>query len=370
MSRNNLHIISLCIGLIVCGLFVNRFTKNNINFENFAMGRNTTSYFPVKEGIPIHFDRLSIELNNYLKNDRNLNKPTILILGNSQTHGINQMGENDINYPEILYDSLKMNVFAFSIPNANIQEMYLAHEYLREYLDIKMLILPAFFDDMREDGIREIFFEEVISQNFQIDGEAIINRKINEEIEKFVDLNVVDSTKLKRISLQERSENVLNEFMDGKSVAWKNRDKLRGTVFTKLYVTRNSLLGINAQSKRRMIPARYSNNLLALKQLVQKAEKENVKTLVYIPPIRNDVEIPYSIDEYLKFKNEINTFIEPLENVKFKNFEEIVPGEFWGLKNGSNLSGKKELDFMHFTGEGHRILANKLINEIHQLDDL
>ena len=74
-------------------------------------------------------------------------------------------------------------------------------------------------------------------------------------------------------------------------------------------------------------------------------------------------------DEYNVFKEDVEQIVQNHSNARFKNFESIVPGKYWGLKNGSNLSGKKELDFMHFTVDGHQLLANKLINEIRNLND-
>ena len=47
-------------------------------------------------------------------------------------------------------------------------------------------------------------------------------------------------------------------------------------------------------------------------------------------------------------------------NGNFKNFETIVPPNFWGDKQSTNLSKKTEIDFMHFRFEGHKILSDSL----------
>ena len=49
---------------------------------------------------------------------------------------------------------------------------------------------------------------------------------------------------------------------------------------------------------------------------------------------------------------------------KFFNFEEVVPNKDWGLKQSTQFSSSLEKDYMHFTEEGHIILANKLAESI------
>ena len=51
-----------------------------------------------------------------------------------------------------------------------------------------------------------------------------------------------------------------------------------------------------------MIKGTYIKNLKAYEDILNLAQKNKVKVLVYIPPLRNDVKIPYDISEYSKFK--------------------------------------------------------------------
>ena len=44
----------------------------------------------------------------------------------------------------------------------------------------------------------------------------------------------------------------------------------------------------------------------------------------------------------------------------FFNLEQIIPNKDWGLKSTTFRADLEELDYMHFTGEGHNKLANKL----------
>ena len=52
----------------------------------------------------------------------------------------------------------------------------------------------------------------------------------------------------------------------------------------------------------------------------------------------------------------------------FYNFESIVNDDLWGVKKNTSLRGnEKEIDFMHFTFLGHKIVFNKLSNVIDKL---
>jgi hypothetical protein len=150
-------------------------------------------------------------------------------------------------------------------------------------------------------------------------------------------------------------------------VSWRNRPNLRGQFFINLYLLRNTIFGINAQTERPIIPQRYEENLLALAEILNKAEEDGIEVLLYIPPIRNDVKIPYNLENYESFKAEVESMTKEYDNVFFKNFEGIVPGPLWGTKEATSFLAKEELDFMHFQFEGHRILFDSLSNALKSL---
>lgn len=91
----------------------------------------------------------------------------LLILGNSQTHSINQLKSDDVNFVELIAKRIDKNqdVLCASFPNANLQELLLAYQYLKTKVPIKQLIVPVFMDDFREDGVR-CFFSELVSNRF------------------------------------------------------------------------------------------------------------------------------------------------------------------------------------------------------------
>ncbi len=108
-----------------------------------------------------------------------------------------------------------------------------------------------------------------------------------------------------------------------------------------------------------MIPARMKKNYAALEQLLTFARTKKIKVLLYVPPIRSDVLIPYDEAEYKHFK----VYVEEMAKqygALFANLEQIVPGNYWGAKNATTLGGKVEIDYMHFQYPGHQLLADSL----------
>ena len=91
-----------------------------------------------------------------------------------------------------------------------------------------------------------------------------------------------------------------------------------------------------------MIKGHYIKNQKAYEDILNLAIKNKIKVLVYIPPLRNDVKIPYNIDEYLILKLETKNIADKYY-VNFVSLEKIIPSKLWGFKGSTNLK-KQELD--------------------------
>jgi hypothetical protein len=113
-----------------------------------------------------------------------------------------------------------------------------------------------------------------------------------------------------------------------------------------------------------MMPGRYIMNMDALKATVKSANEQGIKVILYIVPLRNDVKVPYDLEQYGKFKSEIKLISQGFK-ARFVNFENLVHDKLWGTKNTTTLGGDgQELDFMHFQGGGHKLLADALFEEL------
>jgi hypothetical protein len=234
--------------------------------------------------------------------------------------------------------------------------------YVLGKLPVDTLILPVVFDDMRETGIRFTLNEALRDDESKATlSQTEIGKRIL-RIHSDHDSAGNDFSALKD-TLQDRSERFLNNTLKEFWSVWSKRESLRGELIVSLYLFRNWTLGINPSSTRKMIPGRYATNLDAFKATLELSAAREINTLVYIVPVRNDVNIPYSVAEYENFKKQIASICAEF-NVSFINLEDLVPPDFWGTKDATNISGGQEVDFMHFQAFGHELLSNRLYEEL------
>ena len=369
MHQGYRHIVLLSpfiLGICFAFLFLKILSPDNkIDFEDAAtFGAGTTNYWATNDGFKIHCaDSRDVEecLDGILARH---STRSVLWLGNSQLHSVNGLRRGETTATPILFKGLQLqglDLVTFSQPNANLQEHYLLFEYLSSRLPLQYLILPMVFDDTREDGLRKEVSNFLSDKNTK---NALSKTSIGQKI--------LDSNKPKSSdgnddmagitnTLQVVAEDKLNSVLRIHSQLWAERSEMRGQIFTGLYVLRNSIFRINPSSKRKMIRGRYLDNMNAFEAILASASERGISVLVYIAPLRSDVESPYVDSEYNFFKKDV----ERLSNIygaKFSNLENLVPPELWGSKEGTSLGNRLEIDFMHFQGGGHRYLAQKILN--------
>jgi hypothetical protein len=260
-------------------------------------------------------------------------KKKILWIGNSQLYSVNQGTSYSKIAPYLVSEyfyNKQIGVIAFVAPNISFQEYSQVINYLLSNIGLDYIILPLVFDDTRENSIR------------------------NNLTDKKEDLS------LKKISLQEISEQKITNFLD-KNINWTQiRYQSQGYIYEVLYRFRNHLFNINPTTVRKSIKSIYEKNIKSLNETLKKVKDNKIESILYVAPIRNDVKIPYDLQEYSKFKNKMEILAKDF-SFSFYNLENIVPENFWGTKTGTKLGIVDEIDFMHFKNEGHSILANEMI---------
>lgn len=281
---------------------------------------------------------------------------TLLILGNSQLGAINQMKDGDISYAGIVANNLNAYGYATRsiwMPNASLLEFEMLYQAISACgSEPDFLALPVFLDDTRETSVREDI--KTISSRLCANAGEGVN-----ELSFPSDTSTKHSTKSLSIVLSKK-------IIDNTPVL-STLSSLKSKFRLQLYFLRNTIFGITASSKRKMIPSGYKLNISKLQRIINRRHLSDAKTLVYVPPLLYSLTqpsmIPYIKDEYNSFKMELSSKCKE-SNCYFLNLEGLIPDNEWGTKQSTNLGNEKEeLDFMHFNGLGHKRLAKRLILE-------
>ena len=367
----------LLLGFIIAFSWLNYQygTKVTTNFADFALGYETQVYQPQLDGQSLHAINEFSQFNAVVKGwESRGKKRAVLWLGNSQLHAINQLKNGAKNSVEFLHNSLQpkdLDVIGFSLPNASLQEHYVMYEYAVDKMPVDYLILPIFFDDLREDDIRAQLFDVAVSESCKANvRESSVGDKAQKVFTEANTGSVTSATQnndyaaLKETT-QDRVERGINNWLSAKSIIWEQRADARSGVLTKLFILRNTVFGIKPTSKRKMIKARYDANLRAFDDLIKAARKRNTKVIIYVPPIRHDVEVPYDVAEYNNFKETLSKLSQE-KGAYFVNLDDLVPPQYWGTKDSTTFGGATEIDFMHFQATGHKLLADALLEFVQQ----
>lgn len=373
------NIFSIVI-IIIISIFLFNFLGNSVqgddsNAQEFALGLDNTAYFPTDNNLRFHcsdFEYFSIKncINDF--QEHSAGTTGILYSGNSQLHGINQpeLGLNSTS--KILYESFKENyadkrLITLSIPNMNIQEQLVLNIYAGTKIPLTHLLISASFDNTRETSIRESIqpalqdSEVIFILNKMAFGKKIVKTYGEKD-------NAGNDLSVEQDNLQQRVEKYLDLKLADFWPAWDMRTRLRFRSIVETYQLRNRILGITPNSIRKKIPARYEDNLAALVDLVGYAKSNNLKVIFYSPPIRSDQSLPYELEQFSGYKDDVRNIIETAGYI-FYDFQNVVPPEYWGFVDDTNSNtGNKEIDFMHFQGQGHEFLAEEILKSIKSLN--
>lgn len=302
-------------------------------------------------------------------------RPRWLWLGNSQLHAINQPQDGERTAPAVASDVAGFPVFGLSLPNASLVEHLVVLKWALLRRAPEWAILPVCYDDLRNDEYRPGWSALASSEPgllpslSAIPAAAELSAQIAAELRADpVDLQRSSTGGRSSVlgfaflaeSLQDKSEAALDSFVSGRFKVWRDRDQMWARVLTEVYLFRNWIFGITPQTKRTMIPRRFERNMAALKAIIEECRSADVRLLVYVCPLRFDVEPPYVLKDYEAWKDSVRQLSES-GGAAFADLDRIVPSEAWGT------FGDK-IDFMHFRGEGHRLLGHAVLESIREAE--
>lgn len=371
MSSNS-NILTIVLSMVISLILLHRITnfKPTINFDEVGLGVGTSSYTPQIGDHPIHAIHSLKEIASIQQGvQQRKASQTLLWLGNSQLHGINQYKQGDRNAVEALHQALRpsgKDVIAFSLPNANLQEHYLLFAYFVEHFKLTQLLIPVFLDDTRENGIRNTLIDVPLGLAVQqtLAGTTIGQKILEQTVASAPSAATQGSAETAGIkaTIQEKVETAMTGWLSEHSQIWRSREQARGDIYLLLYNTRNKVFGIRPESQRKIIPANYQANMAAFEAILSLAQQKGIQVQVYIPPIRHDISLPYDPNEYSTFKQYVSTLCTKYR-AGWINLEKTVPDKYWKI-NRVGKDGASTLDFMHFEAPGHEILADTLFDHL------
>ena len=363
MIRKYSLILNFLLPLFIGIIFLYGYREHIRPSTDIGLGEGTSSYTPFFENYPIHLQNPVYADSMKAGWIQRGKKDITLWIGNSQLHGVNQYMPGKINCIAYLFNRLKpqnREVLGVSFPNANIQEFLVSAIYFSKLIPAKRILMPIFYDDMREDGIRDLLKTRAIEDSISKDSTYFLQLENIMNLYKHSETNLDpapdDFSGIKETT-QDISERYLNGLFEKKWSLWKSRPDIRGNFYNDLYNARNALLGINASSVRKMIPGRYTENYNALLAIIKYCRDAEIDLLLYIPPIRHDVPLPYDLKGYGIFKKDIEQLCIS-NNIRFMNLENLVPGRYWGM------ASKTSIDFMHFQDTGHHLIADTMFETL------
>jgi hypothetical protein len=350
-----LLVAGLLAALLLYVLFHGKVTR----FEDLGLGAETSSVFAQLDGDPIHCHDMTDVAACLAGFERRGAGAAALWLGNSQLHGVNQYALGQETASARLAARLRpvgIDLLTLSQPNANLIEHLVLYGYLRERLPLRLLLLPAVFDDVRDANVRASVasaLADPATRDFLAESEVGRSILATNQSTADPDLAALDQT------VQERTEEFLNAWMDRHVELWDLRPEVRGTLGVWVRQLRNSIFGITPQSKRRLIEGSYATNLAAAEILLADARARGVRVIFYVAPLRSDVELPYVAAEYARFKQDVSGLAER-HGAEYLDLDQVVPAELFGMTAARTLGAAMEVDFMHFQAGGHAILADQL----------
>jgi len=360
----NTSLIRFIVGSVLGLAALDHYYAGPVDPGTIALGPETIESQETWQGQPITGTRVSSiryivdVLSKSLKAHPQPSRPIVVWLGNSQLHAINQFKRGDHLAPYWLIEGehcpdcfLPLGI---SLPNANMQEQYVLELDITRHIPVKMVILELCYDNLREDGIRDEF-ELMIGQGLraELQQSSVGNDMLTAwDARTKVDPDDQDVTGLQGF-LQRPLEKFLVARFDQMIPLWAARPFLRGQFLDDLYWSRNWILDITPSTVRKPIQPRYDRNMQALEAMLADLTREHITVIGYIAPIRHDLPIPYDAASYEAWKSAVST-VAAKYNVTLLNLETLVPNNQWGTYH------ENDVDFMHFQGPGHILVADAL----------
>lgn len=318
---------------------------------------------PERPGAVVRYDwSVGEDLGRYLRYVPDARKnPLVVVTGMSQMYAINDEKPDDRIIAELLDDALApkgVRVFGAAAPNlSNEEALFIFTTLLADPATRPdVLVYGVCFDKLRNVDLRPSFARMLqarpdIAKSWRMIAEGAAATHPLASRKMLTSLEAPEVPKPEETgTLEHRLRDVAGRALPMVAA----RQELNVAVQVNLFQLRNIVFRIDSSSKRPILAARYDLNKDLLSLLLDVAERQGVKVVLYVIPLNPRAETPYVPEQYADFK----TWVEDLAHrrgVPFANLEDVVPAADWGEIEG-------QPDFKHFRGEGHRRTAGAVLS--------
>lgn len=346
------HLAVMLVGALLAGIAYAAMYDRRIRPEDAAIGQDSWTAVTFFQGARLNGWKMKEWADAYPA-DAGSGPPVIgLWLGNSQMHTVNQRQPDEFVASLYASEALGWPVRTLSLPNASLQDHLAMFHWALAQRKPDWLVVALCYDDLREDGMRPEYAE--VTDNAWIDALASAGPAGQKVAGELRTLGETKSGDLQGTTRSSRStQQVVEDWIQGHLngfPAWANRPDVLARWELDVRNMRNAAFNVTSATKRPEIPWRTDQNMRAFDELLRVAEANGVRVLAYIVPLRWDPEPPYFLDKYEAWKREIQTRCDAA-GALYLDLDRIVPAEFWGSFQ------EVEIDFMHFQGQGHRLLG-------------
>jgi hypothetical protein len=144
---------------------------------------------------------------------------------------------------------------------------------------------------------------------------------------------------------------------------FEKRELIYYSMYNAMYRLRNWIFRIDTQSKRPILPTRYTQAMDFLELALLTAHEAGIQVLLYNVPLRQEVDTPYVPAQYEQFRKDLAAMAQR-QHALYADYDDLIPKQHWGSWYATEYP-----DFSHFSGEGHRILAASVKRTIQPLID-
>jgi len=139
--------------------------------------------------------------------------------------------------------------------------------------------------------------------------------------------------------------------------------RMRSSLYARTQVDymrfQNWLLNIHSESKRHLPATTYNASLQLLELSIRYAQSRNITMVLYLSPVRPIETSPIPISDVAKFREDVGDLCGKYQ-VTCLDYTNLIPDDLW-MSFAANRGDTREMDFSHFTGAAHKLLAQHLV---------